>query len=64
MDELLIESVICFLKVELDGYKTRFDFPGLKTVEKLISDYLIFCNPFAWYKSRLTGRDYLMKKRS
>ena len=51
MDELPIESVICFLKVELDGYKTRFDFPGLKTVEKLINDYLIFCNLSTWYKS-------------
>jgi len=64
MDELPTESVICFLKVELDGHKTRFDFPSLKTVEKLIDDYLIFCNPSAWYKSRLIGRDYLMKKMS
>lgn len=64
MDELPTESIISFLKVKLDSHKTIFDFPCIKAVEKLVDDYLILCNPSAWYESRLAWRDYLVQKRS
>lgn len=64
MDELPIKSVVCFQEIELDGHESRFELPSFKTMQKLMHNNLVFSNPSAWYKGRLTRRDGLVEERS
>lgn len=64
LDELPIDLVVCFLEVYFNGHKTSFNFSSLEAMQNLLDNDLIFYDPTIWDKSRLTGKDDLVKKRS
>ena len=62
LDELLIDSVIRSLKVELDHHKTRVCFPGFKAMKNFLHNNLVFNYPYVGNKGLLGGGDELVKE--
>ena len=64
MDEAPIKSVISLLEVQFNSHESRFNFPNLEVVEKLMNNNLIFYDSSSWDKSGLALRDEPVEHRS
>ena len=48
--KLPVSPVVCLLEIKLDGHEARLGFTGLKAVEYLLYNDLVFSNPPVWDK--------------
>lgn len=63
LDELPIDSVICFLKVKLDRHETWACFLRFKAMNNFLHNNLVLGYPSVGNKGRLGGSDELVKER-